>query len=277
VEVNFVPNKAAKAALWSYQHDLEGWFSRFAEHLNKVHGGNPIARLMDADREINPYFITFALYWYLVPGLTLADRGLSDAGVALGRTRDAKKNLRLNAEALRWIAGFKFPPPWGKQLRELRTRSAPKSSRKRLTEIAAACEEGASLLELREVILNKMTSGKRKLRNAYVAVLWTAMTTKIGKGRAGSILTALIDCADEAFGNCPAWQEWETFELAAKRYREMFPRDFETRMGEVRRSRQRLPAHIAEMWRRLDSSDCKNIVDSLRPRFQKEVSRLRKA
>ena len=234
-----------------------------------------MARLMETDRGINPYFITFALYWYRVPGLTLAEKGLTDAENVLDLVRDTKEHLREGADELRRVAEFKFPPPWGKQLRELRTRFASESSLKKLTEIAATCEEGVSLLEGREAILNKMTSGKRKPRNAYAAVLWTAMTTKIRKSRAGSILKALIDCTDEAFGNDPAWEEWEKFELAAKRYRESFPRDFETRRAEAQRSRQRCPPHIVEMWCRLNSADCRTIVDSLRPRFEKEVSRLR--
>ena len=159
----------------------------------------------------------------------------------------------------------------------MRLRLAPESSPEKLTEIAKTCELGAKLLEQREAILKQMTSGKRKPRNVPAALLWKHISKKIGKHRAGSMLASLIACADEAFEKPLEWQGWETFDLAAKRYREIVPNDFETRIGEGRRSRQALPAESAKMWRRLNKTDCRNIVDSLRPHFERELNRLGKS
>ena len=76
LEVDVLSKAASKANLWSYRHDLDSWFLRFAKQLGETRGGNPMVQLIEADPKINPYFVTFALYWCRVPGLTLAEKGL---------------------------------------------------------------------------------------------------------------------------------------------------------------------------------------------------------
>jgi hypothetical protein len=268
---------AAKFDPPPYAHDLEAWFSKFASCARSMPGGNPFVQMLDSDPECNPYYITFGLYWYRVPGLTLVDRGRRDALNALSQTRATIRRLGKLTDELREIAAFKFPPPLGRQLRELRVLRAPKSTVTALMQIAASCNRGTKLLAARESILKELTSDKRKRRNVYAAVVWWHMREGMGKAKVGSLLSTLVECADEAFGeDHPRPQQWEKFDLAQKRYCAQFPQDFKRRVGEAKRNREKLPPEVAAMWRRLNSDDCRSIVQGLRPIFDREVGRLRR-
>jgi hypothetical protein len=258
-----------------YDYDLSKWFVRFASCLRAAPGGNPMARMLDKDPECSPYFVIFGLYWYRVPGRTLAEKGRRDTLNALRLTRSLSRRLQQNGADLRRVTAFKFPPPWGRQLRELRVRRARRSSAATLRQIAADCERGARLLAARENILREQTSARRKPRNAMAMVLWLHMCEKLGKQTAGALLTTLVDCADAAFDISEPMQQWAKFDLACKRYLERFPQDYQRRQREAKRSREKLPPQQAAMWRRLNPDDCRSIVQSLQPRFDREVLRIK--
>lgn len=255
-------------------HDLDRWFSRFADELQRASLENPIMRLLDLDREINPYFVTFAVYWYCVPGRTLADRGKRTAEAALSRLRTIPKQLRAVADDMRWVLECKLPPPWGNQLRELVAKEPVLLSRAgEMQSLPAKCDGAAALFESWHRILKNQTSGKRDARAAYGIILWLHLKQRIPRATAGRIFENLLDCADRAFGKPETILRWQAIDKSAQRYRERFPQDYERRFGEASRSRGLLSKQEHSMWRRLNPTDRLSIVESLRLRFAPEIQR----
>jgi hypothetical protein len=255
-----------------YRHDLESWFSRFAANLKEVPNGNPMTDLMDADAEINPYFLTFGLYWFRVPGRTVADRGHRLARTALARISKLPSRLREDAGEIRWVLNTKFPPPLGRQLQELSSKVSSIGSLEEMEGIAGACERGAPMFENLFDVLRDQASGKRNPRSAYATILYLHVAPKITKRKIGKMLSVLVDCADATFGLPQRFLEPRTFELGRKRYQERHPEDYRRRRGEAERSRGPLSPEEAVMWHRLNDDDCLSIIESLRPRFNLEVA-----
>lgn len=253
---------------------LGQWLTAFARHLKAAPGGNPITRMLEADPRCNPYFITSVLYWYRVQSLTLIEKGLQDARSGLALTRTTRMRLERSVAGLRDVAGWKFPPPLGRQLRELRLQRSPASSEIGLKRIASTCERAVNLLQAREEILKEQVNARRKPREAYAMLLWLHMREGLGKSLAGSLLSSLIDSADEAFENPSLPQHWAKFQLTCQRYSKRFPDDYARREREARHNRQRLPPDHIEMWGRLNRSDCETIRQFLQPRFDREVRRI---
>jgi hypothetical protein len=257
-------------------HDFDSWFPRFADNLRRQPLGNPITRLLELDREINPYFVTFSVYWYCVPGLTVADRGKRAGEAALSRLRTIPKQLLEVAEDMRWVLGCKLPSPWGNQLRELIAKEAVLASKAgEMQSLPALCEGAAPLFERWYQILKDQTSGKRNSRAAYGIILWLHLTHKIPVATAGRILESLLDCGGRAFGKPDTMLHWDAVDRSADRYRKRFPQDYERRLGEASRSRGPLSDVELMMWRRLEPIDRLSIIETLRPRFVGEVQRAR--
>jgi len=263
-----VPAKTAQ------RHEFDQWFFWFADNLQREPLGNPVTRLLDLDREINPYFITLAVYWYCVPSFTVADRGKRMAEAALSRLRTIPDQLLSVAKDMRWVLGCKLPPPLGNQVRELIAKDADLISKAgELQLLPALCESAAPQFARWHQILKSQTSGKRNLRAAYRMILWLHLAPKIPSATAGGILESLVGCADRAFGKPDRMLHWHAVEKSADRYRQHFPQDYERRLGEASHSRGLLSEEETAIWNRLDSIDRQSIIESLRTRVSREVQR----
>jgi len=240
------------------------WFlKRFAAELKKA--GNPMRRLLGADPECNPYFLTFLLHRLCALAFESTEKAVQKARTALPKFKHLPALLRQAEMDLGSLANLRVAASLGCRTAEIisaRSRNY-RPSPQEVVAFASECGRMAGFVEIIAEVIRAQIHGNSDQRHVYQVALEAHLRAGLKASSVSQFAQELLDCADATFAQPEERRDWDSIVRAVHRSKRQTPKYYKKVQERAIRDRGITSQDDIERWCRLNREDCQLIASAL--------------